>query len=192
MSLFSSENFSDFFNFDMIAAVMEKRLRLHHNLYDSRCKDILLEENFHKALLELNIPNKWKSGSHSVKYDIMTNGPDIGVKSGQINLEKNTLTYSGSRLGSQKTLEDKIEFLEDNKPYYTFFMAETKKSKSYFFCVLQNDVISYRLNWNQKNNIFEASCKNYKFTIRETMSDQIWSDIDLGMFAYMKEIEVYG
>lgn len=188
--MFKTEDFSDFFNYDQIAETMQKRLSLHHSLYDSRCKDILLEENFHKALLELNVPNIWKSGSHSVRYDIVTNGPDIGIKSGQINFDKKILTYSGSRLGSHKTIDDKINFLEANKPTFTFFMAETKKSKSYFFCVLQNDVLSYRLEWKQRDNVFEASTSNFKFTIRETMSDQLWSEIDLSVFSYVKEIDL--
>lgn len=137
MSLFNDETYDDFFDFELLGEAMKKRLQLHHSVYDSRCKDIFLEENFHKALLSLNITSLWKSGSHSVKHDIMTNGPDIGIKSGQIVFAKNTLTYSGSRLGSHDTIEEKIDFLEANKPHYTFFMAEKKKSNSYFFLRLE-------------------------------------------------------
>lgn len=190
--MFKNENYDDFFDYDQICAAMKKRLQAHHNLYVSRCKDTLLEENFHNALLNINIPNKWKPGSHKVKYDIMTNGPDVGIKSGQIDTKKNTLTYPGSRLGTHEALEDKISFLENNKPYFTFFMAEVKKSKSYFFCVLKNSMISYDLKWEQKEKVFEAESEKYRFKIRESMSDQLWSEINLDLFSYIKEIEING
>lgn len=190
MSLFKGVSYEDYFDYNAIAAKMQERLRLHHSIYTSRCKDSLLEENFHNALIQLNVPNNWKTGSHTVKYDIITNGPDIGIKSGQIDFKKNCLTYSGSRLGSHKTIENKVSFLENNKPYFTFFMAEVKKKKSYFFCVLQNSVISYDLPWKQKDKTFEASSDNYRVVIRESMSDQLWSEINLNLFSYIKEIEI--
>ncbi len=188
--MFDTETYNDFFNFDLLSEVMRKRLQLHHSLYDSRCKDVLLEENFHKALLSINITSLWKSGNHKVKYDIMTNGPHIGINSGQIDFKSNTLTYSGSRLGSHDTIEKKIDFLETNKPHYTFFMAQKKKSDSYFFCVLENSMITYKLDWQQREKVFEAKSESYRFQIRESMSDQLWSEINLNLFSYIKELVV--
>jgi hypothetical protein len=190
VSLFSDETYDDFFDFDMLSEAIKNRLKLHHQVYDSRCKDVYLEENFHKALLSLNIANVWKSGSHNVKFDIVTNGPDIGIKSGKIDFKLNLLEYSGSRLGSHDTIEKKIQFLEKNKPHYTFFMAQKENCNSYFFCVLKNSVITYKLDWKQNGKKFIAESEKYRFEIRESMSSQLWTEIDLDLFSYIKEIVV--
>lgn len=188
--MFSDETYDDFFDFDLLSEAIKKRLQLHHQVYVSRCKDVYLEENFHRALLSLNIPNVWKPGSHEVKFDIVTNGPDIGIKSGKIDFKTNLMEYSGSRLGSHDTIEKKIEFLEENKPHYTFFMAQKKKCDSYFFCVLKNNLITYRLDWKQKGKNFIAESEKYRFKITESMSSQLWTEIDLDLFSYVKEIVV--
>lgn len=188
--MFNEEDYSNFFDYDAIAAKMKERLKLHHSLYDSRCKDTLLEESFHKALLSLNIPNIWKPGSHTVKYDIMTNGPDIGIKSGQIDFVKNIIKYSGSRLGSYEDIKEKCDFLESNKPYFTFFMTEQKKNKNYFFCVLENSKITYNLEWEEKEKIYETLGKGYYLKIEKKMSDQLWTEIDINKLTHIQEIVI--
>lgn len=190
MSLFNSESYDNFFDFDLLGEVMLERLRLHHKVYDSRCKDVYLEENFHKALLSLNISNMWKSGSHAVKFDIVTNGPDVGIKSGKLDFKRNLLEYSGSRLGSHDTIEKKIVFLEENKPHYTFFMAQKEKCNSYFFCVLKNSLLSYKLDWKQTDKKFIAESEKYRFEIRDSMSSQLWTEVDLDLLSFMKELVI--
>lgn len=190
--MFETESYENYFDYDAIAAKMQERLRLHHSIYETRCKDSLLEENFNRSLQSLGIPSVWKPGNHKVKYDIQISGlaPDIGVKSGTLDYTKNLISYSGSRLGSHKTIEDKVRFLEQNKPYFTFFMAEKKNSSSYYFSVLQNSKISYDIEWTKKDSGYHAKAEEYSFKIQKSMSWQLWSEIDLRLLSYIKEIEI--
>ena len=192
MSLFENENHDHYFDYDAIATKMQERLRLHHNFYESRCKDTFLEENFHRSLQALGIPSVWKPGNHNVKFDIQISGlsPDIGVKSGALDYTKNLISYSGSRLGSHKTIQDKVSFLERNKPYFTFFMAEKKNCPSYFFCVLQNSKICYDVEWIKKDSGYHVKTDGCSFKIQKSMSWQLWSEIDLRLLSYIKEIDI--
>lgn len=192
MSLFEDENHVHYFDYDAIATKMQERLRLHHSIYMTLCKDSYLEENFHRSLQALGIPSVWTPGNHNVKFDIQISGlaPDIGVKSGTLEHTKNLVSYSGSRLGSHKTIQDKISFLEKNKPHFTFFMSEKKNSSSYYFSVLQNSKICYDVKWTETNSGYHAKTDGYSLKIQKSMSWQLWSEIDLRLLSYIKEIEI--
>jgi hypothetical protein len=51
-------------------------------------------------------------------------------------------------------------------------------------------VITYKLDWKQNGKKFIAESEKYRFEIRESMSSQLWTEIDLALFSYIKEIVV--
>lgn len=170
-----------------LATGMPKYLGLHHTLYSLvRCKDIMLEELITKALADANIDHEWSYGSHGVVTDItLATGETISVKSGIWNQKKNILTFSGSRLGSYPTLQDKYNRIVDTKPDFYIFGSTPKNpalktAHEYAFFILTGDEVNYGdfTDWVDGPRP-TVTTPAVTASINATMSHQLWTDVDL-------------
>ena len=89
--------------------------------------------------------------------DVVSEGKDktrYQNKSGDINLNKNTIKWNGHRTTSHKTIEEKLDFI--SKPHYDKYvmLGRNKKDwdngiKRYWLLVLMN-IINYKaLDWKE-------------------------------------------
>lgn len=123
----------------------------------------------------------------------------------ELNTKNNTLIFSGSRLTSHTTLEDKIAFISRRKSDFIFLLAsDTRESKNYYkpqlyyFCVIDMSKIDYvNANWkitinNKTGNVSSYQCVGEGLTakISRSMSDQLWTTVDLSLISEMHEIIV--
>lgn len=194
-----------------------KLLIQHHQLYTNQCKAELWEEVCAIALRRCGFGSDWKPDfNHIPGVDQTTgNGVRIGNKGGKFKgkskklslLSENltTLTISGSRMTRFKTLNEKIEFLSDQKEDYIFCLATTEhwdySHPVYYFIVLDSKDLDYvsgtweEINGSRKSNKssivgYRYTGKNFTAKIQKSMSDQLWTMIDRSLFKEMHRIDI--
>lgn len=193
--------------FDGLVSHVKFRLNEHHKLYESICKAEYWEENFCWALCQAGFGSDWKPDcSHKIGEDqkTITNRVSISNKSG--NLVKNTIEISGSRLTQHMTLEDKLNFLSQKKEDYIACLATNKtewesKIKKYYFAIINSDKLNYAdQTWTEligskgknKGKVTGWKCisEDFHAKIHKSMSDQIWTKVNLSMCEELHEIEI--
>ena len=185
---------------------VENRLIKHHELYSGQCKAEYWEENCAYALRESGFGSNWKPDfNHKSGKDQTTNsGIRISNKGGKIGNDL-SLTISGSRLTSHKTLNDKLKFLKKKEEDYVFSLAintkEWSKNKKYYFVVIDSNKLNYfDQNWietigergKNKGSITGWKCDSDHFNakITRSMSDQLWTSIKSSLFEEIYEINI--
>ncbi len=193
------------------------KIEQHHKLYRFPVKAELWEDIFDQVLNGWD--SSWDGGSHSTGADVVSEGKDktrYQNKSGDVNLNKGTIKWNGSRTTSKKTIEEKIDFI--SQPHYDKYvmLGRNKKDwkqdiKRYYLLVFDASLIEYdKLNWVEsfgkdgkvngwKGDVVAqmekewpsmTSDKNlpYKASISKSMSDQLWTECDINYLG--KPIEI--
>jgi hypothetical protein len=200
--------------FDKLLPEIERRIKLHHELYTTAVKAENWEEILHNSINKIfgEGQSDWDPGSHKVGADVGTHILGrISCKSGVISKTKKApekVTISGSRTTSHKTLEDKISHLsQSHDDLYCCLskVKDTKSSKGVYTAGFKHDALNgsfnYRLlvfssatirpsnlaNWrqdpkNSKNYLAEG--EGITQSITESMSAQLWTDLDTDKILY--------
>ena len=181
-----------------------KKIKQHHDLYRFPVKAELWEDIFDQAINGWN--SNWDGGGHSTGADVVSavDGTRFQNKSGDVNLNKNTIKWNGHRTTSKKTIQEKIDFISE--PHYdTYVMLGRNKKdwkegiKRYYLIIFDASLIEYdKLNWVEsfgkdgKVNGWKGSNENlpYKASIHKPMSDQLWTECDIDHLGTKIEIVV--
>jgi len=186
-------------------------LASHHEIYQSPCKGVLLEELFCIASKSVGYHSDWKpNGSHQIGKDQSLGGIAISNKSGEHRKRKKdgkiTLKITGSRTSKFKTLEDKLFFLSEKRYDYTICCARNhrdwnKNKKIYHLIALPHiDYTSEEFTWKPqlKDNGEEKdqqwktdNNKNITAWIgAKTVSGQLFTEFSDKTFLYHKTINI--
>lgn len=193
--------------FQNLVPHLQDQLVSHHNTYKSRCKGVQWEEICANALINAGIGSDWEPDeNHKVGVDQTTNcGRLISNKGGTWDSGLSKLKFSGSRLTSHKTLEDKLIFLSKKSEDYIFCLASDPKTAKnysnpyvYYFTVIDTSKLDYQnAVWETKINTNTGKVSSYKgigagytATISRSMSDQIWTTVDRSLVTELYEIRV--
>ena len=176
---------------------LEENLTDHHKLYKKiRCKAENLEELIVRSLDSSGYNVGWDPASHDKIKDIVVNNTNnLSIKSGTFNKKKKSINISGHRLGSFKSnfkeitdylnkSTDTISVYNPSKNFkkHTYVISTISKEK---FAGLKSDA------WIKKGAAFnQTNAFNVKFSLRPTMSWQIWWEIPVSQAELLGTIEI--
>lgn len=176
-----------------------RRLKYHH---DKLYKEIPVTGDYWESTLFESLKAvgdthaTWNLGSHNIGADIFkTQYGNISCKSGlkRTTRAKDTkLVINGSRTGNYPTIKEKKKFFAKKKEDVYFCLARIKKEwargeKTYYLCVFK-PLDHAGLDWKKtvsregKFSGWSGSNQYMDCTIRNTMSEQVWSDISEDYF----------
>jgi len=182
---------------DLIIEILTVKLKKHHELYRFPCKAELFEDLFAQTLEEVT-PDRavlWGAGSHTSGADVTWGAVRIQNKSGDFNLKKGTVKFSGSRTTKYKKLEEKIDFLSEDKYDLYVFLGREKEfnndSPKYIFMWFDARKLDYRnLTWEEKEKYWEGQGENFSCKIVRSMSDQVWLESKISYLGEVNEIQL--
>ncbi len=171
--------------YPIVTKNLKTLLEQHHHLYKKiRCKAEYLEEIIVSALRSSDFAVDWDPASHDKEKDIVVNTKDkIQIKSGTFQKKNNTITISGHRLGRFEGDLIKItNYLNKSSADIISVFNPNKKSKKHLYTVasIPKEVLKDIKpdKWIKKNTAYyQINSKNVEFSIRVSMSWQIWWQI---------------
>ena len=172
------------------------KLKSHHSIYAKQCKGDNLEENIASTLAENGYSNDWQPDeNHTISVDMNLDiGISLSVKSGVYNVSKNTLKFSGSRLGKHETLEDMVKSVIDNRADYYVCVSKVEKEwspypaknekKIYYMFVFPSSALRYDSEWiteyTKKGNAkYYMKIDGLYASISPSTSHQLWTTVSL-------------
>lgn len=158
---------------------IKNRIVKHHELYDSKISSTLWEEILYKSFKLNNLKCSWKMYGHQSGSDVECEDIKISCKSGIIKGKKlKKLSISSYRTTSLKTIEEKLNYL-DQKHEDVIFSLVQDQEKYKMFIFVQPKVS--QLNWNETKGQWKAIDKLLwnEFKISKSMSDQFWMNLSL-------------
>lgn len=186
---------------------LANKLKIHHSLYRLPCTSEFLEELISSILAENGYVNDWQPNrSHTISVDMtVENGPSLSVKSGMFDTAKNTLTFSGSRLGKHETVSDMVESVILNRADYYVCVSKTDQDwsntpqlfdmRSYYLFVFPSTALEYNSNWEK----VESSRGGYKYamsidgmsaSIHPSLSHQLWTTVSTDLVGLPDRIDI--
>jgi len=167
-----------------LARAITQRIQAHRRLYSTPVRGILWEEVLHRALGSLGVETDWRpDGSHERGRDmtLTRTGERISCKSGTI-FRNGKLTFSGSRLGSCKTLADKVATIADKKEDSYALLSRAhgdSVGQSYWLIMFNTNILTYdKLSWSAKGKTDVGVGHNITCKIARSMSSQLWTTIN--------------
>jgi hypothetical protein len=184
----------------------ETQINKHHEIYRIPIKAEAWEDLADKVLNDNKsdfIPFNHSTGS-DINFKIGEKTFNPNLKSGVIS--EGVLTFSSHRLSRFKTLEEKLEFL-NNVEYdsYLFLsrISGTNWDKEYHIFYLNKDLIDFKkLNWVEyigKKGKYKDEVSGWvgtsddqkiKCKIIKTLSHQLWIEIDISLVHLVTKIKV--
>lgn len=190
---------------DILSIGLLEKLKIHHSVYRLPCTSEYLEELVSDVLNENDFINDWKPNrSHSVSVDMTTeDGVSISVKSGVYDPKKNTLKFSGSRLGKYNTIEERIKHVTDTSADVYVCLAkidqdwssipDKNSDKTYYLFVFDKSCIDYNSAiWYQKEDIWCLDAIGLSAYIRPSMSHQLWTKVDESLVGSPERLAIIG
>jgi hypothetical protein len=192
---------------DILKIFLLEKLRLHHMLYRLPAISEFLEELIAKALQENGYPNDWKPNrSHTVSKDLTLDaGKSFSIKSGVYDPKKQTLKFSGSRLGKHNTIEAMVESIDNTHADFYICLAKASEDwssipgkadpKTYYLFVFEAAKLDYNGVWGVK----ESKKGGFKYVmdkpgmhakIAPSMSYQLWTTVDISLIGEPERIVV--
>lgn len=185
----------------LVVPVLTDKLKLHHSIYRLPCTAEFLEELISDSLHSVGYTNDWKPNrSHSVSVDMNLDiGPSFSIKSGVYDYQKETLTFSGSRLGKHKTLDQMIESINETSADYYICVSKRDQDwsptpaksavKKYFAFVFKSDLINYNVAWETKESgVHFMGYDGLYAKIVPSMSHQLWTTVSTNIIGKPEEI----
>ena len=183
---------------------IEEKLKLHHSLYRFPVKAELWEDIFDQSIN--GMCSNWNVGGHDVGTDVICEsvGTKYQNKSGDINLKKGTIVWSGHRTTSHKTIEDKIKFISKQHCDEYVMLGRNKKewntgNKSYYFIHFDASKIDYsKLKWSETYSktgkltgwVGVNDKLPYSAKISLSMSAQLWTECSIDYLENIKKITI--
>lgn len=188
---------------ELVIPVLTDKLKLHHSIYSLPCTAEFLEELISSSLHSVGYTNDWKPNrSHSVSVDMNLDiGGSFSVKSGIYDDQKQTLTFSGSRLGKHKTLDQMIESINETSADYYICVSKrdqdwsptpAKSAKKYYYVfVFKADMINYNAVWDTKDSgVFFMGSEGLSAKIVPSMSHQLWTTVSTSIVGTPEKLEI--
>jgi hypothetical protein len=185
---------------------LTEKLKIHHSVYRLPCTSEFLEELISTVLTEAGYKNDWQPNrSHSISVDMsLKSGKSFSIKSGVY--AKNTLIFSGSRLGKHITLDNMIDSVVDNSADWYVCLAKRdqdwssvpakKEKKVYYLFVFPAKTLMYDSGvWNK----VETKSGGYNYVmnsigmsarINSSMSSQLWTSVDESIIGTPTKLEI--
>lgn len=184
-----------------------EKLKIHHSLYRLPCTSEYLEELISSILAENGYINDWQPNrSHSISVDMtIENGPSLSVKSGMFDFNKNTLTFSGSRLGKHETLSEMVNSVIVNKADYYVCVSKVDQDwsntpalfdmRSYYLFVFPSTALQYDSQWLK----VDSSRGGYKYamaidgmtaSIHPSLSHQLWTTVSTNIIGLPDRLDI--
>ncbi len=171
---------------NIIKTGLLEKLKIHHGLYSLPCTSEYLEELIATILTENGYKNDWKPNrKHTASIDIKLDaGLTFSIKSGEYFPNRNTLKFSGSRLGKYDDISDMVSSIIDNSADYYICLAKVKKdwidnTRVYYLFVFPASCLHYNSDWQKtesgKNHRYDMNITGMKATIHSSMSSQLWT-----------------
>lgn len=173
---------------------IKDRINQHHKLYKTLpVKDIYWEYILSNSLKDANFVCKWDPESHDAGKDIVVDGlkyKRISCKSGMLSYSKRKkkitkLKISGFRTTSQKTLEEKLNYIDNNHEDIVYSLSSTlfKSHKKYVLTIFTPPKfkdLTWTESYTKKNKVnYKSSKLNGVYAkILSSCSDQLWYWID--------------
>ena len=179
---------------ERLLKILKDNILKHHHLYKQiRCKGEYLEELLTMSLKSDNYEVEWKPASHDKKKDLIVNGENLSVKSGELKPLKNVIQISGHRLTRFKYDFNKITDYLNNSTVTLCIYNPDKKSKSpkYSIALIKKEKFSGldATDWQLNGKSFtQINHFDVKFTIQKSMSDQVWWQVPVSQLEIDKEI----
>ena len=183
--------------------VLIDNLKLHHSIYRLPCTSEFLEELISDSLNSVGYTNDWQPNrSHSVSVDMNLDiGPSFSIKSGIYDDVKQTLTFSGSRLGKHTTLDEMIKTINETSADYYICVSKRdqdwsptppKSAKKYYYVfVFKADVIHYNAVWDTKDSgVFFMGSEGLSAKIVPSMSHQLWTTVSTSIVGTPEKLEI--
>ena len=192
---------------EILKTGLADKLKIHHSLYRLPCTSEYLEELISSILAENGYINDWKPNrSHSISVDMtIEKGPSLSVKSGMFDVNKNTLTFSGSRLGKHETLSDMVNSVIVNKADYYVCVSKTDQDwsntpalfdmRTYYLFVFPSTALKYDSIWDR----VDSSRGGYKYamftegmtaSIHPSLSHQLWTTVSTSVIGIPDRIDI--
>jgi hypothetical protein len=192
---------------DTLRLFLLSKLSLHHMLYRLPAISEFLEELIAEALQENGYPNDWKPNrSHAVSKDLtLDEGKSFSIKSGVYDPKKNTLKFSGSRLGKHNTIEAMVEAIADTHADFYICLAKASEDwskvpekadpKTYYLFVFEASKLDYNGEWGVKT----SKKGGFKYVIDKpgmhakiapSMSYQLWTTVDTSIIGEPERLVV--
>lgn len=183
------------------------KLRLHHMIYRLPAISEFLEELIAESLQENGYPNDWKPNrSHTVSKDLtLDEGKSFSIKSGIYDPKKNTLKFSGSRLGKHDTIEAMVEAIGDTHADFYVCLAKASEDwsnipgkadpKTYYLFVFEASKLDYNGEWGVKT----SKKGGFKYVIDKpgmhakiapSMSYQLWTTVDTSLIGEPEKLVI--
>lgn len=180
---------------EKLGKALSGNLHQHHLIYRLPSYGEYLEEMISKSFTDIGEKHKWEPDrSHKVSTDItLQSGQTVSVKSGQYNLQKNHLTFSGSRLGQYSSLEEKLNAVISQSADFYICVAKIdsdwkpvpkrNEQKKYYLFMFDSDVLDYDKHiWTSKktksgSENYEMEVQGFAASIRASMSHQLWTTL---------------
>jgi hypothetical protein len=188
---------------DLVIPVLTEKLRIHHSVYRLPCTAEYLEELISDSLNSVGYINDWQPNrSHSISVDMsLAIGPSFSVKSGIYDDQKQTLTFSGSRLGKHKTLDEMIKTINDTSADYYICVSKRDQDwsptppksspKYYYVFVFKADVINYNAIWDTKDSgVYFMGSEGLSAKIVPSMSHQLWTTVSESIVGSPTKLEI--
>jgi hypothetical protein len=178
-----------------------EKLKIHHSLYRLPCTAEFLEELISSILAENGYINDWQPDrKHTISVDMsIEKGMSFSVKSGMFDVAKNTLTFSGSRLGKHETLSDMVNSVIDNSADYYICVSKTDQDWSntpeYYMFVFPSTVLKYDSDWsrvdsNRGGYKYAMQIDGMKASIRPSLSHQLWTTISTDLVGMPYKLDI--
>jgi len=181
---------------------IEKRLKIHHELYSQAVKAEQWEEILAQSIRENGNTANWEPGSHKIGEDISTDiFGRISCKSGSLDVKKSgpkkgteMILISGSRTTKHKTLKSKINHLSESHDDYYFCLGKYKKDIDsnkyrYYMIIFPSTLIKpSNLKWKKHGKNYLAEGVGIKQVINTSMSGQLWTTFDTSMASFRVEL----
>lgn len=170
---------------------IDRRILLHHELYESiKIKSTYWEHILVASFEKTGHKNiEWEAESHSQGVDVKVDGISISCKSGK-KVKKNRFTFSSYRTTKYKTLEEKLEFLNDKKEDCFLFLNSEKNHYDIYH--LDRDYFNFdenNIKWEKTNSGWKGTGK-FDIKIVKAMSDQVWIEMPLSDLTLLKTVKL--
>lgn len=192
---------------ETLKAYLPNKLKSHHSVYRKPCKGDYLEELIASVLAENGINNDWQPDeNHTISVDMnLENGMSLSIKSGIYDPVKNTLKFSGSRLGKHKTREDMVKSIIDNSADWYICVSRVEKdwspvpsfldTKTYYLFSFPSSVLRYDSEWiteytKSGNPKHYMQIDGMYADIKSSLSYQLWTTISLDLIGTPHKFDI--
>jgi len=190
-------------NYNEFCENFEKNLYEYHKLFiDIPLTSVHLEQLIKQALTNIkntqNITHKIDSHSSGVDLILKQNNDTfkISIKSGAYNSKKNLLNFSSYRTTTFKTINEKINFINQEHSDFQINLAKKdnwNKTKQYRLFVFDSkQFLLKNLNFKEDESGWFNKNEQFEIIIRKKLSDQVWYTINLNNLKplYFKDFNV--